>query len=207
MGGLDSLRHVQTKGPGGIAEPTEARPVPGSIGRLPGDHEDMNIGAGIQAVKGVLQALAGILLPSTTVFAVLLCNDRAVLGPWINRPWLNALAGLIVGVLLLLSFTLVISTVFPSVDVTRLIEVLAPLMFAALLAGGVVTWWRARGVETSQVVSRAERENWRMPALALLERPKSSALRRGAMLLLSGYVVLAAIMLAVKAVQIALIKH
>jgi hypothetical protein len=46
-----------------------------------------------------------------------------------------------------------------------------------------------------------------MPALALLERPRSSALRRGAMLLLSGYVVLAGVMLAVKAIQIALIKH
>jgi Mn2+/Fe2+ NRAMP family transporter len=28
-----------------------------------------------------VQALAGILLPSATVFLVLLCNDRAVLGP------------------------------------------------------------------------------------------------------------------------------
>ncbi len=31
-----------------------------------------------------VQALAGILLPSATVFLVLLCNDRAVLGPWVN---------------------------------------------------------------------------------------------------------------------------
>jgi len=158
-------------------------------------------------ITTAVQALAGILLPSTTVFAVLLCNDRAVLGPWINRPWLNAFAAIIVGVLLLLSFTLVISTVFPAVDVTRLIEVLAPVTLVALLAGGAVTWWTARGAEPSQAVSRVERENWRMPALALLERPRSSALRRGAMLLLSGYVVLAAVMLAVKAIQIALIKH
>ena len=31
-----------------------------------------------------VQALAGVLLPSATVFLVLLCNDRAVLGPWVN---------------------------------------------------------------------------------------------------------------------------
>ncbi len=154
-------------------------------------------------ITTAVQALAGILLPSSTVFAVLLCNDRAVLGPWINRPWLNALAAVIVGALLLLSFTLVVSTLVPSVDVTRLIEVLAPVMFVVLLAGGLATWWRARGAEPTPSVSRAERENWRMPALALLERPKSSALRRVAMLLLSGYVVLAVIMLAVKAVEIA----
>ena len=31
-----------------------------------------------------VQALAGLLLPSATVFLVLLCNDRDVLGPWVN---------------------------------------------------------------------------------------------------------------------------
>lgn len=33
-----------------------------------------------------VQALAGILLPSATVFVLLLCNDQAVLGPWVNPP-------------------------------------------------------------------------------------------------------------------------
>ena len=36
-----------------------------------------------------VQALAGVLLPSATVFLLLLCNDKEVLGPWVNRPWLN----------------------------------------------------------------------------------------------------------------------
>jgi len=31
-----------------------------------------------------VQALAGILLPSAIIFLVPLCNDRAVLGPWVN---------------------------------------------------------------------------------------------------------------------------
>jgi hypothetical protein len=43
-----------------------------------------------------------------------------------------------------------------------------------------------------------------MPGLALLERPIWSAGRRFAMLTLSGYLVLAVVLLAVKAVQIAL---
>src|SRR5260370_24770922 len=80
-------------------------------------------------ITTAVQALAGILLPSTTVFAVLLCNDRAVLGPWINRPWLNVLAAIIVGALLLLSLILVISTVVPSVDVTVLLKLTPPLIF------------------------------------------------------------------------------
>src|SRR6202007_1252012 len=35
-----------------------------------------------------VQALAGILLPSASVFLLLLCNDREVLGPWMNPRWL-----------------------------------------------------------------------------------------------------------------------
>src|SRR2546423_11696204 len=40
-------------------------------------------------ITTAVQALAGIMLPSATVFALLLCNDQAVLGPWVNRPWLK----------------------------------------------------------------------------------------------------------------------
>jgi Mn2+/Fe2+ NRAMP family transporter len=36
-------------------------------------------------IKGV-QALAGVLLPAATVFLLLLCNDRAVLGTWGQPP-------------------------------------------------------------------------------------------------------------------------
>src|SRR5579859_5168995 len=60
-----------------------------------------------------VQALAGILLPSATVFLVLLCNDREVLGPWINRPWLNVVASVIVGLLVILSLILAATVLFP----------------------------------------------------------------------------------------------
>jgi hypothetical protein len=49
-----------------------------------------------------------------------------------------------------------------------------------------------------------DRQDWRMPALALLERPRLSPVRRAAMLALSAYVVLTILMLVVKAVEIAL---
>jgi hypothetical protein len=54
---------------------------------------------------------------------------------------------------------------------------------------------------------RAEKENWRMPALALLERPTWSLPKRIAMLTMAGYIILAVLFLAVKAVQIALVHH
>ena len=150
-----------------------------------------------------VQALAGILLPSATVFLVLLCNDRAVLGPWVNKAWLNAVAALIVGVLLVLSMVLVVSTVFPSVDVTRLVTVLGVSLALVLVIGGAWLWLGRRHAAPVPEVSRADRENWRMPALALLERPIWSTARRTAMLTLSGYLVVAIVLLGVKAVELA----
>jgi NRAMP (natural resistance-associated macrophage protein)-like metal ion transporter len=155
-------------------------------------------------ITTAVQALAGILLPSATVFLVLLCNDRAVLGPWVNKAWLNAVAGLIVGVLLVLSLILVVSTVLPSIDVGNLVLVLGSLMAVALVAGGGWLWFGTRRAPPPPQVSASEKENWRMPGLALLERPPWSLPRRIAMLTLSGYLVVAVVLLAVKAVQIAL---
>ena len=155
-------------------------------------------------ITTAVQAMAGIMLPSTTVFAVLLCNDRQVLGPWVNRPWLNAVAGVIVGAMLVLSAILVVSTVVPSIDVTTLLVVLGSIAFAVLLAGGAWSWARSRGAQPPPPMSREERSNWRMPALALLERPTWSPARRAALAALSGYLVIAIVLLAVKAVQLAI---
>jgi NRAMP (natural resistance-associated macrophage protein)-like metal ion transporter len=158
-------------------------------------------------ITTAVQALAGIMLPSSTVFAILLCNDRAVLGPWVNKPWLNAVAGLIIGVLLVLSLILVISTVIPSIDVTRLLVVLSSMIVGVLIGGAIWLSVSRRREAPMPEMSRAERQNWRMPALALLERPAMSLARRIAMLTLSGYLVVAVILLAVKAVELALARH
>src|ERR1700687_1739336 len=158
-------------------------------------------------ITTAVQALAGTLLPSATVFLVLLCNDRAVLGPWVNKPWLNAIAGFFVSVLLVLSLVLVVTTVIPTIDVTKLVLVLGSVMTVLFLGGGVWLWLSQRRAEPVPEVSRAERESWRMPALALLERPKMSPVRRIAMLTLSGYLVVAIVLLGVKAVELALVRH
>ena len=71
-------------------------------------------------ITTAVQALAGILLPSATVFLLILCNDRAVLGPWVNRPWLNVVSSVIVGVLVMLSLILAVTTFFPNVNVNQL---------------------------------------------------------------------------------------
>jgi Mn2+/Fe2+ NRAMP family transporter len=154
-------------------------------------------------ITTAVQVLAGILLPSATVFALLLCNDQAVLGPWVNRPWLNVIAVFIVGVLLSLSTILVITTVFPSISVGVLALVLGAIVVIA--TGGAVVWSLRAAPPPREftAMSREQRQDWRMPALALLERPRLSTGRRAAMLALSAYLVLAILLLVVKAVELA----
>jgi hypothetical protein len=142
----------------------------------------------------------------TTLFLLMLCNDREVLGPWTNGPWLKALASVIVGVLILLSVVLTVTTLFPSVDVTSLFLVGAAVLAAGLLGLGVVTWWGSRGAASVTVVESAAavpREQWTMPPATLLTRPRLSLARRAAMLTLGGYMVIALVMLIVKSVQLA----
>jgi NRAMP (natural resistance-associated macrophage protein)-like metal ion transporter len=151
-----------------------------------------------------VQVLAGILLPAATVFALLLCNDSAVLGPWVNQPWLNVVAVFIVGILLTLSTILVITTVFTTIDVVRLALVLGGFVVAATVVAGVFSVRGRAPAAEYMKMSREERQNWRMPALALLERPPWSPVRRASIVALSAYLVLAIVMLAVKAVELAI---
>ncbi len=151
-----------------------------------------------------VQALAGVLLPSATVFLLLLCNDREVLGPWVNRPWLNAVASVIVGVLVELSVILMASTVFPKLNVTHLFLYLSIALFAAL-AGMAIYALRNRppaGEVDVAEIPEEKRSTWTMPPIALLERPVWSPGRKAAMLLLRGYLLVAMVMLIVKTVQL-----
>ena len=155
-------------------------------------------------ITTAVQALAGILLPSATVFLVLLCNDKEVLGPWVNKPWLNIVATLIVSVLLMLSLILVITTLLPQLDTRVLVLVLGSFDAVAVAAASVWMWLSARTAPPEPEMSRADKENWRMPALALLQRPAWSQGRRFGMLAMRGYLVIAVILLIVKAIELAL---
>jgi Mn2+/Fe2+ NRAMP family transporter len=159
-------------------------------------------GAPLGVITVAVQALAGVLLPSASVFLLLLCNDRAVLGPWVNRPWLNAVATLILGVLFMLSAILVVTTVFPTVSATALLIGLSCALAVALgvLAAAAL---RARGRRPASQPESGRRETWTMPPLALLGRPVWSRGRVLAMYLMWGYLFAAVALLVVKAVRLA----
>src|SRR6202020_2409058 len=67
-----------------------------------------------------VQVLAGVLLPSATVFLLLLCNDKAVLGPWVNGRRTNAFAGGVIALLITLSLVLTASVAFPHITASQI---------------------------------------------------------------------------------------
>jgi Mn2+/Fe2+ NRAMP family transporter len=160
-------------------------------------------GAPLGLITTSVQALAGVLLPSATVFLLLLCNDHEVLGPWANAPWLNAVASVIIGVLVELSLILMASTMFPSVNVAHLFVYLSLVLLAGLAVMAVYAVRNRPGaaVEVTKV-SKERRSTWTMPPLALLERPVWSPGRKAGMLVLRGYLVVAVLLLIVKTVQL-----
>jgi hypothetical protein len=85
-----------------------------------------------------VQALAGVLLPSATVFLVLLCNDRAVLGPWVNTVRQNIVAWAIVWSLVLLSLALTATTFFPGLSTTTIEGGLAAGAVIGIVGGAAV---------------------------------------------------------------------
>jgi Mn2+/Fe2+ NRAMP family transporter len=150
-----------------------------------------------------VQALAGILLPSATVFLLLLCNDRAVLGPWVNRPWVNVLASIIVGILVELSLILATATLFPDVDVTKVLALLSAALVLGLLVIGVLAF-RRHATTSTENQPALDRLTWRMPPLSELPRPVWSATTRAGMITLRGYLIVAALLMVVKVVELAL---
>ena len=163
-------------------------------------------GAPLGLITEAVQALAGLLLPSASVFLLLLCNDREVLGPWMNRPWLNVVAAVIVGTLLLLSGILMATTLFPKLDVVNLAGYLVAGLIGLAIVGYIVLRVRSRGQPAPPVpepsVRPVDRSTWRMPPLALLQPVKWSVGTRLGMLGLRAYLIIGALLLIVKAVQI-----
>jgi hypothetical protein len=61
---------------------------------------------------------------------------------------------------------------------------------------------RSRGAAPAPTLSKHERRTWTMPPLALLEPAQWSTGRKAAMLMLRGYLVVAVLMLVIKATRL-----
>jgi Mn2+/Fe2+ NRAMP family transporter len=156
-----------------------------------------------------VQVLAGVLLPSATVFLLLLCNDKAVLGPWVNGRWTNAFASVVIALLITLSLILTASVALPHIRAGQIVAILLGCAGVTVVAGG---WIVVRGqmrrraglVSADTVVpDRAERERWRMPPLATLTVPSISLGRKLTLMGMWVYLVIAMGVVVLRIVELA----
>jgi Mn2+/Fe2+ NRAMP family transporter len=152
-----------------------------------------------------VQVLAGVLLPSASVFLLLLCNDVEVLGPWVNGRKTNLFVAAVVAVLVALSVILTASVLFPAINARQIVDIMIACGAAGVAAGGYALARRLRsGAPAAGPVDRSGRENWRMPPLAMLHRPVMSAGRRIGMGALRLYLGVAMILVIVRIAELAL---
>jgi hypothetical protein len=110
-------------------------------------------------------------------------------------------------VLLVLSATLVVTTLFSNLDALKVaIWIAIGLVAVAALAGA--WFWLTRNrrpppqPRPRDTMSEAERQAWRMPPIALLKPAEWSTGRKVALLTLRGYLVISVLLLIVKAVRL-----
>ncbi|MHB8512095.1 MAG: NRAMP family divalent metal transporter [Actinomycetota bacterium] len=155
-----------------------------------------------------VNVLGGVLLPSAILFLLLLCNDKEVLGPWCNKLWQNIATTFIIGVLVVLSLILVISSLFKSVNVATLTYALFAGYAALLIVGGVAALVVrnrrvAAGFSADPLadVRDLDRNTWRMPRLAELRPPVKSRFRMICLYALRAYLLISVALITIKIVE------
>ena len=166
-------------------------------------------GSPLGLLTTAVQVLAGVLLPSATVFLLLLCNDKPVLGPWANTRWVNVFTGAVIAVLVVLSVVLTVSVLFP--DATNEQVILGILggggVVAAIAALAIMVLSRngGAGAPAEEVaVATASRDVWRMPPLEQLPPAKLSLAAKTWMGVLRIYLVVAGGMVLYRIVMLAI---
>jgi NRAMP (natural resistance-associated macrophage protein)-like metal ion transporter len=149
-----------------------------------------------------VQALAGVLLPSASVYLLMLCNDRDVLGPWVNGRRTNAFTSLVVGVLVALSLILTASVLDQDITAGQILDILGASGAVGVLLAGFKLW-HSRG-QAAAPIDRTGKEDWRMPHLDTLTRPVFARGHRIGMAVLRSYLAVATVLVVVRLVQLAL---
>jgi len=159
-------------------------------------------GTPLGLLTSAVQTLAGVLLPSATVFLLLLCNDKAVLGPWVNSMRLNLFTGAVITALVMLSIILTASVLYPDIDEKVILGILAGGTVLALIAAAVFFVRRRRSPATA--IDRTDQATWRMSPLSELPPKPMTPLTRVWMIVLRGYLAVAGGLVVVRIVQLAI---
>ena len=160
-------------------------------------------GTPLGLLTNAVQTLAGVLLPSATVFLLLLCNDRAVLGPWVNTRGLNLFTGAVIVVLVMLSIILTASVLYPEMSGETIIAILVGGSLAALVIYLSFGGMRPTVEAFVEPAGRSLRNTWRMQPLAELPPRQLTTLNRVWLVVLRAYLIVAAGLVLVRIVQLA----
>jgi hypothetical protein len=133
------------------------------------------------------------------VFLLLLCNDRQVLGPWVNGRKTNLFTSVVVGILVTLSIILTTAVLFPNITAGQIFTIVEACAGAGVLAAGYALVRRGRVAVNP--IDRTGKETWRMPPLAELTRPVMSTGRKIGMGALRLYLAVAMILVVIRIVQ------
>lgn len=163
-------------------------------------------GSPLGLLTEAVQTLAGVLLPSATVFMLLLCNDRAVLGPWVNSAKLNVFTGAVIWVLVMLSIVLTASVLYPDISGEAIMDVLVGGTVLAIVGYLATVLLRRNNKVVEPGIDRALRDTWRMPPLDSLAPQHMTLATRIWMSAMRGYLVIAVGLVVVKVVQMTLLK-
>jgi hypothetical protein len=155
-------------------------------------------GTPLGLLTNAVQTLAGVLLPSATVFLLLLCNDKPVLGPWVNGRGLNFFTGGVVAVLVLLSIILTASVLFPEIGGETIIAILVTGSLTAL-----VIYLFTPGETPAEPADPSLRDTWRMAPLTDLPPRHLTTLNRAWLFVLRAYLIVAAGLVLVRIVTLA----
>jgi Mn2+/Fe2+ NRAMP family transporter len=159
-------------------------------------------GSPLGLITNGVQAMAGVLLPSASVYLLVLCNDRQVLGPWVNGRRTNLFTSSVLAVLVTLSVVLTSSVLFPGMTARQITGIMAACAAFGLVGAGYSAAARRRRPAPSAIAGRAE--DWRMPPLAELGRASMSTGRKVGMGVLRVYLAVASVLVVVKIVELAL---
>jgi Mn2+/Fe2+ NRAMP family transporter len=150
------------------------------------------------AVTTLVQAFAGILLPSTLVLLLILCNDKHLLGPLTNGRWLNATAIAAIAVVLALSTLLAITTVLPHLGIQAVLLATIGLLLAAGLTLVTSYLRNKRPCPPAAPLTPWQRRTWSAPTLELVQPASPSRPRLLALAILRCYILLIATLLLLK---------
>jgi Mn2+/Fe2+ NRAMP family transporter len=144
-------------------------------------------------LTNAVQALAGVLLPSATVFLLLLCNDKAVLGPWVNGRWINLFTGVVIAIMVMLSIVLTASVLYPAITGEQILAFLIVSSVIALVVALVAAVMKRRhGIAVQEPIDRSQRSTWRMLPLDQLPTGGLTPIKRVWMGVLRAYLLIAA---------------